>query len=280
MRKVSTIAVIAVFAIVIVFCFISVLTQKHTEIKEKANFNHIEEIVTEEAIIAIQKPIILNTEVEEDKKDDEVVLLKESSKGVSQNQTEIITYQTTYYQTHSVSDLFSMNSDCFGWVSIAGTSINYPVMHTPDNPQKYLHKNFYGEYSQSGVPFLDSRCSPDSTNLIVYGHNMNNGTMFADLCNYTDHSYFTQHPTVILETENDVSVYTVFAVMKAKADDDWYRFITADTKREYDSKIKYAKEDSLYDTGITPEYNKQLLTLSTCYSGNSDNRILVLAVEN
>lgn len=280
MRKVSTIAVIAVFVIIIVFCMISVLTQKNTEIKEKANFNHIEEIVTEEATIAIQKPIILNTEVEEDKKDDEVVLLKESSKGLSQNQTEIITYQTTYYQTHSVSDLFSMNSDCFGWVSIAGTSINYPVMHTPDEPQKYLHRNFYGEYSQSGVPFLDSRCNSDSTNLIVYGHNMNNGTMFADLCNYTDCSYFTQHPTVVMETKSGVSAYTVFAVMKVKSDDDWYRFITADTKREYDSKIKYVKEQSLYNTGITPEYNKQLLALSTCYSGNSDNRILVLAVEN
>ena len=280
MKKVSTFAVIAVFVIIIVFCLFSVLTQKNTEIKEKANFNYIEEIVTEEATIAIQKPIILNTEVEEDKKGNEEVLLKEPSKGLSQNQTEIITYQTTYYQTHSVSDLFSMNTDCFGWLSIAGTSIDYPVMHTPNNPQKYLHKNFYGEYSQSGVPFLDSRCTEDSSNLIVYGHNMNNGTMFADLCNYTDFSYFTQNPTVILETKSGVTAYTVFAVMKVKSDDNWYRFITADTEKEYDSKIKYAKEHSLYDTGITPEYNKQLLTLSTCYGGNSDNRILVLAVEN
>lgn len=280
MKKVSTIAVIVVFVIVIAFCLISILTQKNTEIKEKASFNHIEEIVTEEATIAIQKPIILNTEVEEDKKDDEVVLLKELSKGVSQNQTEIITYQTTDYQTHSVSDLFSMNADCFGWLSIAGTSINYPVMYTSNNPQKYLHKNFYGEYSQSGVPFLDSRCSPDSTNLIAYGHNMNNGTMFADLCKYTDYAYFIQNPIVVIETESGVSAYTVFAVMKVKADDDWYRFITADTKRDYENKIKYAKSHSLYDTGITPEYNKQLLTLSTCDSGNSDNRILVLAAEN
>ena len=74
-----------------------------------------------------------------------------------------------------------MNNDCFGWLSISGTNINYPVMHTPNNPQEYLHKNFYGEYSQNGVPFLDSRCAEDSSNLIVYGHNMNNGTMFADL---------------------------------------------------------------------------------------------------
>lgn len=109
---------------------------------------------------------------------------------------------------------------------------------------------------------------------------MNNGTMFADLCNYTDYSYFIQHPTVVFETKNGILAYTVFAVMKVKADDDWYRFITADTKRDYENKIKYAKEHSLYDTGIKPEYNKQLLTLSTCYGGNSDNRILVLAVKS
>ena len=265
MKKIiSTIAVIAVFAIVIVFCFISVIAQKNTEYREKTEFEQIEEVVTEEETRAIKTPIILNT-------DDEETIVE-----LSNQSSETI----TYYQPHSVDDLLSMNTDCFGWISIAGTNISYPVMHTPDNPQKYLHRSFYGEYSQSGVPFLDSRCNTDSTNLIIYGHNMNNGTIFADLCNYTDYSYFTQHPTVVFETKNGILAYTVFAVMKVKADDDWYRFITADTKRDYDSKIKYAKSHSLYDTGIKPEYNKQLLTLSTCYGGNSDNRIVVLAVEN
>lgn len=265
MKKIiSTIAVISVFSIIIVFCLISVLTQKNIEHREKADFEQIEEIVTEEETQAIKTPIILNTDDEENV----VELSNQSSETI------------TYYQPHSVSDLLSMNPDCFCWLSIAGTGINYPVMHTPNNPQKYLNKNFYGEYSQSGVPFLDSRCTEDSSNLIVYGHNMNNGTMFADLCNYSDYSYFTQHPTIVLETEKGVSAYTVFAVMKVKSDDDWYRFITAYTKRDYDSKIKYAKEQSLYDTKITPEYNKQFITLSTCYGGNSDSRILVLAVES
>ena len=265
MKKIiSSIAVISAFAIIILFCLISVLTQKNTEHMEKADFKQIEEIVTEEETQAIKIPIILNDDNEETM----VELSNQSFKTI------------TYYQPHSVSDLLSMNTEYFGWISIAETNISYPVMHTPDEPQKYLNRNFYGEYSQSGVPFLDSRCNLDSTNLIVYGHNMNNGTMFADLCNYTDYSYFIQHPTVVFETKNGISAYTVFAVMKVKSDDDWYRLITPDTKRDYDSKIKYAKEHSLYDTGITPEYSKQLITLSTCYGGNSDNRILVLAVEN
>ena len=267
-KMISTIAVISIFIIIITFCLVSVFSQKNTEHKEKADFEHIEGIVTEDTTETIKTPIVRNTEDEE--KIDEL-----SNEG-----TKTITYQTTYYQLHSVSDLLAMNSDCFGWISIAGTDISYPVMHTPDEPQKYLNRNFCGEYSQSGVPFVDSRCNIESTNLIMYAHNMNNGTMFADLCNYTDYSYFTQHPTVILETKEETKIYTVFSVMKVKSDDSWYRFITADTKRDYDSKIKYAKSHSLYDTGITPEYGKQILTLSTCYGGNSDNRILVLAVEN
>lgn len=79
--------------------------------------------------------------------------------------------------------LFAQNSDCVGWLCIPDTVVDYPVMHTPENPQKYLRRNFYGEYSQSGTPFLDSRCGMDSDNLIIYGHNMRNDTMFGSLQN-------------------------------------------------------------------------------------------------
>lgn len=80
--------------------------------------------------------------------------------------------------------LIAANTDCIGWLSIDGTNISYPVMYTPHDPQKYLRRNFYGKYSQSGVPFLDGRCDLQSTNLIIYGHNMKNGTMFSDLKKY------------------------------------------------------------------------------------------------
>lgn len=183
------------------------------------------------------------------------------------------------YQIHSIKSLISMNDDCFGWISIPGTNINYPVMHTPDNPLKYLNLNFYEEYSQSGVPFLDERCSRDSTNMIIYGHHMNNGSMFADICRYTDYSYFLEHSTIVLETEEGVSYYKVFSVMKVKSDDNWYRFITAETERKYNSKIKYAKSLSLYETELLPVYEQQLLTLSTCSGNNDTDRIIVIAAK-
>ena len=104
--------------------------------------------------------------------------------------------------------------------------------------------------------------------------------MFADLCNYVNYSYYTAHPTVVLETRNDVSEYTVFSVMTVKSDDSWYSFTKAMTEKRYNSRIEYAKIHSIYDTGITPVYGQQILTLSTCYSSIKDSRILVLAVKN
>ena len=103
-----------------------------------------------------------------------------------------------------LSGLFAQNSDCNGWLCIPDTQLSYPVMHTPDNPQKYLRRSFYGEYSQSGVPFLDWRCDLQSDHLIVYGHNMKNGTMFSSLRNYTDPAFCAEHPVIEFQTADGV----------------------------------------------------------------------------
>ena len=265
-KKLSTIAVISVFSIIILLCVVLIVSQKITEHYEKAEFEKLAEVVTEETTDAVIEETVRKPN-----------LLKVSN---SDDEFQEPVYYTTYYEPHSISELISMNSECFGWISISGTNINYPVMHTPSNPQKYLNKIFYGEYSYSGTPFLDIRCSADSTNLIIYGHHMNNGTMFADLCNYTDYSYFTEHPTVVLENKDGAFAYSVFSVMKVKSDDLWYRFTTVETEKSYEKKISYAKEKSIYDTGNIPVYGQQILTLSTCYGYNQDDRILVLAVRN
>ena len=260
--------VIGIFSVIIIACLVSIFSQVYTEYKENESFEKLAEIVTEDTTDAT---------IEETIKKPNILKVSDFDNEVQAEQTVCC---TAYYQPHSVSDLLSMNSECFGWISIAGTNINYPVMHTPSNPQKYLNKNFYGEYSYSGTPFLDSRCSADSTNLIIYGHHMNNGTMFADLCNYTDYSYFTEHPTVVLETKDGAFAYSVFSVMKVKSDDDWYKFLTTDLYETYEKWVSYAKSKSLYNTEITPVYGHQILTLSTCYGYNQDDRILVLAVRN
>ena len=149
--------------------------------------------------------------------------------------------------------LIAENADCIGWLSVDGTSISYPVMYTPSEPQKYLRRSFYGQYSQSGVPFLDGRCSTVGGNLIIYGHNMKNGTMFSDLKKYLNTDFLNAHRTVRLETAGGVFLFTVTEVLKTNTADPWYDRISCGGGRR--------------------------LLLSTCYGSGKDGRLLIIAEE-
>lgn len=153
----------------------------------------------------------------------------------------------------NIQALIAENADCIGWLSIDGTNISYPVMHTPSDTQKYLRRNFYGKYSQSGVPFLDGRCDLQSSNLIIYGHNMRNGTMFSNLKKYVDRDFLNAHRTVKFETTDGIRYFTVTKVLRTDITDAWYDRITAEDGRQ--------------------------LILSTCYGSGKDGRLLIIAAE-
>lgn len=157
-------------------------------------------------------------------------------------------------QKRNLTPIMEQNSECIGWICIEGTAVDYPVMYTPNDPQKYLRRNFYGEYSVSGIPFLDYRCSIDSTNLIIYGHNMKNGTMFSDLKKYLDSTFRAEHSTIELETAEGVRYFTVTEVITTDIYDGWY------------DRLEY-------------EDGRQLLILSTCYGTAKTGRLLIVAVE-
>lgn len=153
----------------------------------------------------------------------------------------------------NIQALITENADCIGWLSIDGTNISYPVMHTPSDPQKYLRRNFYGKYSQSGVPFLDGRCDLQSSNLIIYGHNMRNGTMFSDLKRYMDRDFLNAHRTVKFETADGVQTFIVTEALKTNTSDAWYDRIAVEDGRH--------------------------LVLSTCHGSGKDGRLLIIAAE-
>ena len=187
---------------------------------------------------------------------------KENFAAVSQiAEPTVTTAQTESEQTErpaaerNIQALITENADCIGWLSIDGTNISYPVMHTPSDPQKYLRRNFYGKYSQSGVPFLDGRCDLQSTNLIIYGHNMKNGTMFSDLKRYVDRDFLNAHRTVKFETADGVQTFIVTEALKTNTSDAWYNRITA-------------------------KGGSRCLILSTCYGSGKDDRLLIIAVES
>ena len=154
----------------------------------------------------------------------------------------------------NIQALITENADCIGWLSIDGTNISYPVMYTPSEPQKYLRRSFYGQYSQSGVPFLDGRCSTVGGNLIIYGHNMKNGTMFSDLKKYLNTDFLNSHRTVRLETADGVFLFAVTEVRRTNTADPWYDRLAA-------------------------EDGSRCLILSTCYGSGKDGRLLIIAEE-
>lgn len=181
--------------------------------------------------------------------------------------------------TRNLNPLYEKNSDCIGWICIPNTKVDYPVMHTPQDPQKYLRKNFDCEYSSSGVPFLQENATLDSDNLIIYGHNMKNGTMFSDIIKYRNESYCIEHPTIELETKRGLKLYTVFAVVRLKNVDDWYQFTVFVDEADFQNKVTEIKAAALYTTGIKPQHGQQLLTLSTCYGSSKSDRLIVIAAE-
>lgn len=132
-------------------------------------------------------------------------------------------------------------------------------MHTPQEPEKYLRRNFEGEYSVSGVPFLEGTSLLNDTNLIIYGHNMKNGTMFSEVTKYREKDFCVKHPYIEFETKDGLKCYDVFAVVCVKKTDNWYKFSYAENEEQYRDKITEIKKRSIYDTGIVPEYGQQLI---------------------
>lgn len=186
-------------------------------------------------------------------KDDFVSISQIAEPTVTTTQTESEPTERPAAE-RNIQALITENADCIGWLSVDGTNISYPVMHTPSDPQKYLRRGFYGQYSQSGVPFLDGRCDLQSSNLIIYGHNMRNGTMFSDLKRYVDRDFLNAHRTVKFETVDGVQNFTVAEVLKTNTSDAWYNRIAA-------------------------EDGSRCLILSTCYGSGKDGRLLIIAAE-
>ena len=187
---------------------------------------------------------------------------------------------TSYSTGHNVSSLEKKNNECIGWLTVNDTGISYPVMQSTTDHQKYLNRDFNGNYSLNGTPFLDYRCSLESANMIIYGHHMNDGSMFGALMNYTHKSYRDLHKTITFETRNGTKEYTVFSVMKTTVDDDWYKFVSAESAEKFCKRVAYANEHSIYNTGLKPSMSHKLLTLSTCTNASEDERLLVIAYEN
>ena len=178
--------------------------------------------------------------------------------------------------------LKAQNPDFFGWISIEGTNIDYPVMFTPHDPEYYLRRAFDGSSSQSGVPFLAADCFEGGGNWLIYGHNMKNGTMFADLMFYAQEDFWQEHPLIRFDTLEQQGSYEVLAAFYARvyAPEEsgfaYYQYTDLSRQADFEEYLTQVCQAALYDTGVTAQYGDQLITLSTCTNRDQEERFVVV----
>ena len=198
---------------------------------------------------------------------------------------EVIPTEIETERMLQVKELQKENPDIIGWLEIENTEINYPVLQYDDN-EYYMTHDYKKEYTRDGSLFLDKDYNWElpSTNLLIYGHNNQNDTMFHNLLDYQEETFYKEHPTIKFTTEKEDAEYEIIAVFFSrvyyKSETDvfrYYYFINAENEQEFNDYINNSKEASIYDTGKTAEYGDQLITLSTCSYHTEDGRFAVVA---
>ena len=177
---------------------------------------------------------------------------------------------------HDLAALAAENPDCVGWLTIPDTGIDYPVMHTPNDPEHYLRRDFYGNSASGGTPFLDGRnlAEAENQNLILYGHNMMDGSMFKPLISYLEPSFQETHKEIYLELSEKQYRYELVTVLETNTQCSLYQYTDLnDPVTESNFRAAILKETDLEGVHQAPGY----LTLSTCNNGGGNSRVLVIA---
>ena len=201
---------------------------------------------------------------------------KNSSPTENSSEPAVSVSLTTAPPRHDLAALAEENADCVGWLTIPDTGIDYPVMHTPDDPEHYLRRDFYGESASGGTPFLDGRnaAHAEGQNLIVYGHNMMDGSMFKPLISYLEPNFRETHKDIFLEIDGRQYRYALLDVLETNTQCSLYQYTDlSDPATESDFRAAILKETDLEGVHQAPGY----LTLSTCNNGGGNSRVLVIA---
>lgn len=180
-----------------------------------------------------------------------------------------------------INKLYEENKDIVGWLKIDNTTINYPIMQNINDPNYYLRRDFYKNYSSYGTPYMAKQCNLNSDNIVIYGHHMKNNKMFGELEKYKSKDFYNNHKIITFTTLEKEYSYEIFAVFKTtvytKNTFRYYENINFENKKMYNDFINICKDKSLYQTGIEIKDKEKLITLSTCEYSNKNSRLVIVA---
>ncbi len=186
-----------------------------------------------------------------------------------------------YVPNRKYVSLYQENPDFVGWLKIENTSIDYPVMKSDSDPDKYIDRDFYGNKDPRGSLFMDpkSDISRNSSNMLIYGHNMKDGSMFFDLLKFQE-EVFAENNEIYFETLSYRGVYEVFSVFQAEIGSSfgYYEYVNLQSEEDFREYIDNIQKNAIFFKGEV-SYGDELLTLSTCsyHVSGRNGRFVVVA---
>ena len=177
----------------------------------------------------------------------------------------------------TLKDLKKLNPDVKAWIQVPKTNIDYPVVQGQDD-MEYINKNVYGEFELSGAIFLSCLNKDDFSDPynLVYGHNMKNGGMFADVADFTNKEYFETHQKGKLYLTDETRKIRFFACMKVTAADakiyhpDGYR------KENLKDLLDYIQANAVQYRDVNVADENSLIALSTCSEAETNGRVVLI----
>lgn len=267
-----------VLLVIAALCFSMVLFYGLSYRKSDQDYKNLQDQFSDEKEVSIQSLLI------EEPPNHSIDTPAPTITAASSSQAEDLPAKTGLesinYSAIDHQGLEQTNSDYIGWIVIPGTRINYPLLLPADN-EFYLTHNFNQDKDRAGALFVDAAIEKglDAKNVIVHGHNMRNGSMFASLSNYRSLKYYLKNPYVLIyASDGRTFVYEVCAAYEIDgAVDDLtiYRYAFPG-QNQFQQYIDNLNHRNILPTGISLSNDDNLLTLSTCVrSGN--NRFIVHA---
>lgn len=188
----------------------------------------------------------------------------------------VTTDEETNQQLYDFDTLSQMNSDFVGWIKMNDSTIDYPFVQGDDNAY-YLKHLFDGQYNNAGCVFIDVNNNSDFSdkNTVLYGHNMKNGTMFADIEKFKDASYYESHKVINIYTQNqNYEVYPV-AGMLTDGQDSYVRVSFTDDN-DFIEYVNHFISNSTFTSETTVEPTDRIVMLSTCNYDIADGRYVLI----
>jgi len=264
--------ILTVFFIVVLVCSSTVLAIRFNDYKKGGN-----DYSEAEKLVKIETPV----KAAESKKQSSEVAPAASIPDAASSEKETKSEPDEYSAALASMDFQSLsdiNSDVFGWIYIPDTNISYPLVRGTDN-SKYLNRTYKNTKSAVGSIFEDYRNKTDMSDFhtVIYGHKLNNGTMFSALTKYIKQDFFSAHPYFYINTKDGCYKYAVYSAYVGTWTDEGY---TLDFSRDA-GKETYINDmcaASQVSTNVVPDKNQNLVTLSTCTNREKSQRMLVHGV--